>query len=76
MIHLCHLLDEEGGTPEKTGLSEDFLNGAATRKDLINYMAIVEDSMEKKMMEMEERIITSHQQKNSILHPQASERTL
>ena len=58
-IDLCQLLDKEGATPENTGLSEDFLNGAATRKDLINYMAVLEDSMEKKMMEMETRIIAS-----------------
>jgi len=58
-IDLCQLLDKEGGTPENSGLSEDFLNGAATRKDLINYMAVLEDSMEKKMMEMETRIIPS-----------------
>jgi len=58
-IDLCQLLDKEGATPENTGLSEDFLNGAATRKDLINYMAVLEDSMEKKMTEMEARIIAS-----------------
>jgi len=58
-IDLCQLLDKEGATPENTGLSEDFLNGAATRKDLINYMAVLEDSMEKKMLEMETRIIAS-----------------
>jgi len=58
-IDLYQLLDKEGATPENIGLSEDFLNCAATRKDLINYMAILEDSMEKKMMEMEERIIAS-----------------
>jgi len=58
-IDLCKLLDKEGATPENTRLSEDFLNGTATRKDLINYMAVLEDSMEKKMSEMEERIIAS-----------------
>jgi len=58
-IDLCQLLDKEGATPENTGLSENFLNGAATRKDLINYMVILEESMEKKMIEMEERIVTS-----------------
>ena len=58
-IDLCQLLDKEGATPENTGLPEDFLNGAATRKDLINYMAVLEDSMEKKMLEMETRIIAS-----------------
>ena len=58
-IDLCQLLEKQRATPENTGLSEDFLNGAATRKDLINYMAVLEDSMEKKMMEMETRIIAS-----------------
>ena len=58
-IDLCQLLDKEGATPENTGLSEDFLNGAATRKDLFNYMAVLEDSMEKKMLEIETRIIAS-----------------
>ena len=58
-IDLCQLLEKEGATPENTGLSEDFLNGAATRRDLINYMAVLEDSMEKKMMEMETYIIAS-----------------
>ena len=58
-IDMCQLLDKKGATPENTGLSEDFLNGAATSKDLINYMAILEDSMEKKMSEMEEHILAS-----------------
>ena len=50
---------ERRSDPENTGLSEDYLNGAATRKDLIYYMAVLEDSMEKKMMEMETPIIAS-----------------
>ena len=58
-VDICHLLDKEGATQENTGLLEDFLNGAATQTDLINYMAVRDDSMENKMLEMEGRIITT-----------------
>jgi len=68
-IDLFQLLDKEGATPENTGLSEDFLNGTATSKELINYMAILEDSMEKQMTEMVKRIIASVTQDRS---PQTS----
>ena len=51
------MLETEGVTAENTGLSEDFLNRSTTQKDLINYMAVLEESMETKMKEMEEGII-------------------
>ena len=68
-VDLCQLLDKEAATPENTGLSEDFLNGTAARKDLINYMVVLVNSMEKKMMEMEERIITSITRARNPTHP-------
>jgi len=56
-LNLAQLLEDEGATPENTGLSLKELNGMASKKDLIDFMAVLEDSIEKKMEEMETRIL-------------------
>jgi len=56
-LNLAQLLEEEGATPENTGLSLMELNSMASKKDLIDFMAILEESIEKKIEEMEERIL-------------------
>jgi len=56
-LNLAQLLEEEGATPENTGLSLKELNGMDSKKDLIDFMAVLEESIGKKMEEMEERIL-------------------
>jgi len=56
-LNLAQLLEEEGGTPENTGLSLKKLNGMASKKDLIDFMALREDRFERQMEEIEVRIL-------------------
>ena len=56
-LNLAQLREEDGATPENTGLSLKELNGRASKKDLIDFMAVLEESMEKEIEEMETRIL-------------------
>jgi len=58
-INLGQLLENEGATPENSGLSQGDLDRPIVVKDLINLMAVLEDGMETKMKEMEERILAA-----------------
>ena len=58
-IDLGQLLENEGATPENSGLSQEDLDRPIMVKDLINLMAVLEDGMETKMKEMEERILAA-----------------
>ena len=60
-INLGQLLENEGATPENSGLSQEDLNRPIVVKDLIDLMAVLEDGMEAKMKEMEERILAAIQ---------------
>jgi len=58
-IKLGQLLENEGATPENSGLSQEDLDRPIVVKDLINLMAVLEDGMETKLKEMEERILAA-----------------
>jgi len=58
-IKLGQLLENEGATPEHSGLSQEDLNRPIVVKELINLMVVLEDGMETKMKEMEERILAA-----------------